>query len=206
MTEPQLIHTTYKVSRELPAMLLLPAGKPPLGGWPLVLALHGMGESCDLFAEQLQPAISVGGRAWLIPSGPLALERRREPGIGYAWYIFGGDQERLKQSTAAAAGELGGLLASVAAEHPVNPGLASVVGFSQGGYLASVLWTHIAGLRAICCIGGRLKQEWWPEVPSRRPGVLAVARGGRSVRASRISGQSSGGRICPWVHSRDATV
>jgi predicted esterase len=167
---------TYTVNREARALVITP-GCELAGGWPVTLALHGMGENAEWFAQVLQPAIRRGDRVWVIPDGPLPFEKRREPGIGHAWYLFAGDQGRLRAGMAEAARWLAGLIGRVRSDGVrvgVDWGRLDVVGFSQGGYLASVLWMDMPGVSRVVCIGGRLKQEWWPDEMAGAPQFLQL--------------------------------
>lgn len=171
----------YTVTRRVPALVIVPDSPAPRGGHPVTLALHGMGESAESFATVLEPAIAHGRRAWVIPTAPHAFEKRRERGLGHAWYLFAGDQELLRASMIETSGWLAGLMETLhrsATSNDTQPGPAlnlgaiDVLGFSQGGYLASVLWMHMTGIARVICMGGRLKQEWWPESATPAPRFL----------------------------------
>lgn len=171
------IRINYPVGFEARALVLSPGAgvRVPEEGFPVTLALHGMGENAESFAAVLEPAIAKGGRVWVIPDGPHPFEKRREPGIGHAWYLFAGDQQRLRAGMADAAKWLAGLLGRVKADRAggkIDWTRLDVLGFSQGGYLAGVLWMDMPGVARVVCAGGRLKQEWWPEHAGGAPSFL----------------------------------
>jgi predicted esterase len=162
------------VSRASRALLLLPASAAaghatnPADGLPLTLALHGFGKDAHSFADKLALRDFARDRAWLIPDGFLPFEKRREPGIGYAWYLFAQDQMLLRATMEEACVNLQSVLHRALAEAAesgvaVNRHRISILGFSQGGYLAGVLaaWKPSV-FHAAACACGRLKHEFVP--------------------------------------------
>ena len=152
--------------------LELPPGAPPPGGFPILLALHGFGEDGDTMAERLGPREGATC-ARLLPDGPFPVElregeRRR---IGRAWYQYDGDQETFLRALTWGQDHLRRLLEAVAERHPVDPRRVVLLGFSQGGYLASAAALRerdrYRGLVAVAC---RIKTEILSD-------ELAAARG-----------------------------
>ncbi len=103
-------------------------------GAPLVIALHGWGMSDRSFHRWLTPAIERGGLSWWIPRGILPCEVRQKK-IGYAWYVFDGDQDHLRASMDQSRAYLAGLAAT--ARRSLRPSSITLLGFSQGAYLGS---------------------------------------------------------------------
>ena len=150
----------------------------PEGGGkaPLVLGLHGLSMSGHEMRHWLTPAIAKGTHAWLLPDGPFPFERRNGNGIGHAWYLFAGDQKRLRATMDEAVGYLAKVLDEAARHVEFDASRVTVLGFSQGGYLASVLGaTMQARFRGVCCAGGRLKHEFFaPPVAGKSPKFLQL--------------------------------
>lgn len=186
-----LTKISVEMRRGVAALLVVPPGNPPTGGWPLTVALHGWSESAESFAQVLAPAIERGGRAWLIPNGPLPFEKRRERGIGYAWYLFAGDQALMRASMGEATAMLSALIGAAVNESDgtINGEAVTLLGFSQGGYLAGVSWMDMPGVVGVVCIGGRLKAEWWPRKDGRRVRFLQLHGGSDSSVASELAGK-----------------
>jgi predicted esterase len=151
--------TQVTLSREY--TLTLPAGAPPAGRWPVLLGLHGFGESGERLAARLA-GLEGAPYARLYPDGPFPIEMREPEGsrIGATWYQYTGDQEAFLRALAFAEGYLRDLLTAVARKHPVDPGRVVLLGYSQGGYLAGVAAfrdrDRYRGLVGIAC---RIKTE-----------------------------------------------
>ena len=145
-----------------------------LDSLPVVLALHGMGESAESFRKKLSPLIERSTYALIIPDAPLPFEVRRAKRLGYAWYVFAGDQDLLRESMNAAVEHLLATLDAVLPPYKQDRKI-SVVGFSQGGYLASVLGGNNPNkFHSVCCIGGRLKHEFFGSAGEDAPRFLQL--------------------------------
>lgn len=179
------IQGTHRYSTTLPYVLLLPlqAGRET----PLIVALHGMGQSPDVMMEKLGD-LTGGQYAWLLPRGPWPYEMRRREGtrIGYAWYTFDGDQSALRAQMDSAGAYLADLHDEVRAEH--GTGKSVLIGFSQGGYVAGYIGPQQPGrYSAAACISGRVKHEFLAGAASEALAMpLASFHGGSDerVRAS----------------------
>jgi len=153
-----------------------------LPGAPLVIALHGWGMTDRAFARWLGPAIESGGLSWWIPRAILPFEvgRRR---IGYGWYVFDGDQERLRASMDEARAYLSGLAAT--ARRTLRPSAVTLLGFSQGAYLASYAALTRPDLfdRLVCCCG-RPKTEFVDDLAAAGGLRILVQTGTRDESVS----------------------
>lgn len=143
---------------------------------PLIIGLHGMGQNEDLFRRALAPLLN---EPWLFcfPRGGLPYEIRKPERrrVGYAWYVFDGNQEALRASMEHSCRYLLEVQDVVRKEYAISR--TAVVGFSQGGYLAGVLAAQNAGrIGAAACIGGRLKWEFMPEGGGARLAQIHGAR------------------------------
>ncbi|MAG57430.1 MAG: hypothetical protein CMJ83_14155 [Planctomycetes bacterium] len=117
----------------------LPAGDTPVGGWPLLVLLHGYGQSGAAMAERLDGfGDAPYARLWPDAPFPIELQRDERRVVGHAWYQYTGDQDAFVRALDFGRAHLRTLLDSVAADHCVDPSRAMLCGYSQGGYLAGV--------------------------------------------------------------------
>jgi phospholipase/carboxylesterase len=146
--------------------------------YPLIVALHGMGQDAGFLKRDLAPLLSKP-YVWLFPRGPYPMEvRAREMRIGYAWYMFDGDQPRLRASMELTSRHLLAVMDTVWNSYRLDLSRAAVLGFSQGGYMAGVLggWNS-KRFKAACSISGRIKHEFLSEAGKRVK--LAQVHGGK---------------------------
>jgi predicted esterase len=151
-------------------------------GAPLVIALHGWGMSERSFERWLAPGIDSGGLSWWIPRGILPCEVRSRR-IGYSWYVFDGDQEKLHAGMNEARAYLAGLVEM--ARRTLRPSHITLLGFSQGAYLGS----HVALTRPdlfdrlVCCCG-RPKPEFLDDLAGPRALRILVQTGANDTSVS----------------------
>jgi len=134
--------------------------RPAAPGAPLVLALHGQGESEGVMEER------VGDRAadvaWAFPRAPYPEERRRRETIriGYSWYQYTGDPDAFHESLRITGTWLLGVLDRMLEETKADPARVHLLGFSQGGYLAgSMAFTWPERFAGCAILGARYKTE-----------------------------------------------
>ena len=168
---------------ECPYTLVLPEGYRRDRAWPLVIALHGMGQYEALMQRAMSPLFDRPWM-WLFPRGvyPFEMRQPEKIRIGYAWYLYTGDQDALRESFRVSDQHLMNLQDVVRKEHPVSE--TAVIGFSQGGYLAGyVAPQHPERFKAAGSIGGRIKHEFLEDAPeTARKGVaLAQFHGGKDA-------------------------
>lgn len=159
------MHGSRPFTLDVPFEVVRPAGLDASIRVPLVVALHGMGQDPETIKRDLAPLFARPW-AWLLPRGPYPMEvRGRTMRIGYAWYMFDGDQPRLRASMEQTSRHLLGVLDTVWNAGGIDLSRAAVVGFSQGGYMAGVLgaW-NFRRFKAALSIAGRLKHEFMAEV------------------------------------------
>ncbi len=129
---------------------------------PVLLALHGMGMDADKFQRILRH-LESNEMLVVVPEGMYPFERRVEGSIeiGYAWYLYRGDQEEFHEQLERSERHLLALLDKVERDYSIDRKRSVVLGFSQGGYLAGFM-----GLRNRDRFGGlviasaRLKHEF----------------------------------------------
>lgn len=129
-----------QVSWEAEWRLDLPAADPPEGGWPVLVGLHGFGDTGPGLAERLG-TFDDAPYARLWPDGPFPVEMREDDvrRIGRSWYQYDGDQARFLAALDRCARFVLEVVDTVANAHPVDVGRAVVLGYSMGGYPAG--WT-----------------------------------------------------------------
>lgn len=128
----------------------------------LVVALHGQGMRPASFARETLPAMPE--RATVVyPQAPLPFEVRRPGRIkqGNGWYIYlGPTDEGFLASMQRAENWLRYVLEATLARGGLDPDRVSLMGFSQGGYLAGYVGLRNAALfDRLVVAGARLKHE-----------------------------------------------
>jgi len=168
----------------LRSLVRAPRSQP---GAPLVIALHGWGMSDRSFHRWLAPGIERGGLSWWIPRGILPCEVRQRK-IGYSWYVFDGDQDRLRARMDEARGYLAGVVQM--ARESLRPSSITLLGFSQGAYLASYVALTRPDLfdRLVCCCG-RPKAEFVEDLGAAGEMEILIQTGDKddSVRPELIA-------------------
>ncbi len=120
----------YTTRAEAPQTLEidLPSGRPPVGGWPVVLAIHGGGWrkfDAEEYARKVAPALVHAGFAVVAPNYVLA-----RPGAP-SWPLALDDLQDAVSWVGATSSEFGW-----------NSGELAVMGQSAGGHLAAMLGTE----------------------------------------------------------------
>ena len=131
------------------------------GDGSLVLALHGMGMSAASFARDVLPCVPERASV-LIPQAPLPFEVRGAKGIrqGNGWYVYTGDTEEFVASMRHAEAWLLRQLDFTVSDHHIDPKRVSLLGFSQGGYLAAYVGVrHASRFRRLVVAAARIKHE-----------------------------------------------
>ncbi|MGE4619704.1 MAG: hypothetical protein AAEJ04_07850 [Planctomycetota bacterium] len=130
-----------------------------------LVGLHGLGQNGSVLAKILAP-LTQQGVALLLPDGPHRHEVRKHNQIrqGHAWYIYTGDQELFLQSLLRSEKDLLDLVRPTLKEHGIEGENCTLLGFSQGGYLAGFVACRQPQLFRNCVIASaRLKHEFLTE-------------------------------------------
>lgn len=145
-------------------------GANPHESLPLVVALHGLGDTPEAFGELYA---GFDGKARILLLGaPDAF------GGGYSWFPFrpeASDEERAREISRAAE-RLAPMLPSLAAARPTR-GKPILTGFSQGGMLSFAIAARHPELVACALpIGGVLPEALWPPLDPkvRHPRIVAL--------------------------------
>lgn len=140
-----------------------------------MIALHGWGMTARAFERWLRAGIDHKPVSWWLPRGILPVEVRSRK-IGYAWYVFDGDQTALRAGMEEAAAYLAGLVDM--ARRSLAPSSVTLLGFSQGAYLGSYAALTRPDLydRFVCCCG-RPKAEFVKDLGGAR-GVRVLVQTG----------------------------
>lgn len=144
----------------------LPDGEPDDAALPLVVGVHGLGDTpesfCHVFGEL---------RARVRVACPRAFARH---GRGWSWFPVGRGDAAQAIDIAAAADRLGEAIAALAAARRA-PGSPIVTGFSQGGALALALAVRRPGsIRRAVPIGGWLPPGLHPAEGSHVAPITAL--------------------------------
>lgn len=137
---------------------------PTNGERSLIVALHGMGMSGGSFLRVLRHLPTTG--VVVAPDGPYPFEKRttQEITIGYGWYIYRGDQDEFREHLERSEAFLLDLVDRVADKYNVDRGRTTLIGFSQGGYLAGfAALRHPERFPGLVIASSRLKHEFLTE-------------------------------------------
>ncbi len=145
-------------THEVPVDLHRPEGG---GDGALIVALHGMGMNAEVFARDALPLVPDGA-SLLLPQGPLPFEVRRHEGMrqGNGWYVYTGENQAFLTSMGTTEAWLVEVIRTAVARDGFDPARVSLVGFSQGGYLAAYLGLRHPDLfRRLVVAAARIKHE-----------------------------------------------
>ena len=157
-------------------LTVLPDGYGPELRYPLVIMLHGFGANMADLAG-LAPAINATGYVYACPNAPIPFDLGLGQ-TGYGWTSPRG--QSTKEEVAEAEGLLGGFFDEVFEQFQVAPGLAVLLGFSQGGGM-----TYRCGLgrddkfAGLIALSASLPdpQELEDRLPQRRTQPIFIAHG-----------------------------
>jgi len=127
----------------------------------LVVALHGQGMSPRTFRREVLPAVPEHATA-LLPQAPLPFEIRKDGRFrqGNSWYVYLGDTPEFLSSMGRAENWLRFVLEATLARGGLDADRVSLLGFSQGGYLAGYVGLRDPDrYRRLVVAGARLKHE-----------------------------------------------
>ncbi|MCA8912002.1 MAG: hypothetical protein KDB82_09870 [Planctomycetes bacterium] len=161
---------------DCPYTLVLPKGYDAGRAWPMVIALHGMGHTHDIMRRYVAPLLDRPWM-WVFPRGVYPFEMRQPDKIriGYAWYLYTGDQDALRESMRLSTQHLLDVQDVIRKDFAISD--SAVIGFSQGGYLAGYVAPHNPErFKAAGCIGGRLKHEFMDDIPEGAAEKVALAQ------------------------------
>ena len=133
---------------------------------PLVLAIHGLGDSPSSFKRLLEAY--QGPLHALIPAGP------SRTSVGYSWFdvrVKSAQVQELSSGIAHSAAMLAELLQAEAPD-----GDAVILGFSQGGYMSlAVATAYPDRVQKAISMGGGLPEPLWPQdVPAEGPEIVIL--------------------------------
>jgi len=135
--------------------LVEPPAEPGPGRPPLLVALHGQGQSGERHRRWMGDAVPAHF-ASAFPDGFLPHEVRRPDRpirIGYGWYLYTGDRDALKESLAKTEAALWRVVDGAVAALDADPSAVWLAGFSQGAYL-----THSAAVHGVDRVAGWIGQ------------------------------------------------
>jgi phospholipase/carboxylesterase len=151
-------HIEVPFTSRASCLLLGPEAPPSSSGGkpPLLVALHGQDQSGARQRRWLQKALPPNFAA-AFPDGFHKHEVRkpeRPMRLGYAWYMFTGDQEAFNRSLQESEVGLWSLVDRALDSLDADPARVYLCGFSQGAYL-----THCAAVRAPQRVAGWVAQS-----------------------------------------------
>lgn len=145
------------------------AGAPASARLPTILAIHGLGDTPESFAEIF--------RGFPVPARVIAPRAPTPWGEGFAWMttrVRDGQEAELAREVDASAARLVALMERVAARRDVQ-GPLLVTGFSQGGILTyAVTLARPDLVRAAFPLAGLLPESRLPSLPRARPDAPSI--------------------------------
>lgn len=151
------------IQSRLPVEYLARESRSESGPQGLVLLLHGYSQTAEKMLLHCGAAIPPE-YAVISLSGPFPIpERTRKPSpqwkLGYAWYFYDNETDRYVVDMSIALEFCSGVVLRLSAERGWDSLPLTIVGFSQGGYLAPFVGRAIARTRAVIGIGCRFREE-----------------------------------------------
>jgi predicted esterase len=151
----------------------------------LVLLLHGYAESGRKIFKLLEPQIGSDAVV-LAPNGPFPMPRRIPNGyaVGFSWYFYDDSRDEYFIDMELGLTYLRGVVTGLGLDHlPLT-----VIGFSQGGYLAPFLGQSLTQTRHVIGIGCEFLAE---ELKAGIPFRIDAMHGGKDDVVSASRAQSS---------------
>ncbi len=129
----------------------------------LVLLLHGLDERGLRILRKLMKYLPESAHV-LAPNGPFPLPRPKADRMdyGYTWYFY----DRFTQSYHIDQTLALSLLKSLLAEKNPSNLPITVIGFSQGGYLAPLLGYEDSNIKTVIGLGCEFRERFFKSVPS----------------------------------------
>jgi predicted esterase len=152
----------------------------------VILLLHGLGERGRRIYRKLGPYLPDDALI-LAPNGPFPLNHEGDNRMGYTWYFYSRAEQRyvLNQDMARSwIKELLGLK---------NPGKLplTIIGFSQGGYLAPLVGHDAAETKLVIGLGCEFRQSLVTHMPAfRLEGIHGLNDTVISLEGSRSEAQA----------------
>ena len=118
--------------------------RPPLGPEqekvPVLIALHGQGMSASLSLRILRH-LDAERMLLVVPEGvyPFEIRKKKTMEIGYAWYLYRGEQEEFLHHLKRGEEYLLSLYDELERRYSIDRARSVLLGFSQGGYLAGFI-------------------------------------------------------------------
>jgi phospholipase/carboxylesterase len=178
--------------------LLSPPRAPGAGRPPLLISLHGQGQSGERQARWMAEAVPPHfAAAW--PDGFHAHEVRkpeRPIRLGHGWYLYTGDEAAFRASLLESEAALWRLIGAAIEELGADPSRLWLHGFSQGAYLAHCVACRAPSrLRGWIAQAGRLKWEFLGERIEDLVGKPVLVQHGRNDRSLALERAERGVQI-----------
>jgi predicted esterase len=120
----------------------------------IIVLLHGYEQSGEKMMEKLKSAIPSDA-VILAPNGPFPLPRRTESGyrLGFSWYFWNPFTDEYFVDMEIAVKFVQGLVQEMALKHSLPDLPITLIGFSQGGYLAPFVAQAISRVDHVIGLG-----------------------------------------------------
>jgi len=140
--------------------LILPASEIQNEKNELFILLHGYEQNKDYMLKKVAPWLPQHAHV-LIPNAPFPLPKRENDHftLNFAWYFF----DTLKQQYFYAHKQAANYLKQVIQQLKLLHLPATIIGFSQGGYLAPFLGLEIKSCQRIISLNAELREFLLPE-------------------------------------------
>ncbi len=124
------------------------------GSGPLIICLHGYGQSGEKFYNSIASILPKNAKV-LIPNGPFPLpgKARTAEALGHAWYFYDAKSDEYYVSYDIAVG----LIVKLIDHFNLTSCEKTILGYSQGGYLAPFLAQELTNLKNIVSINGSFR-------------------------------------------------
>ncbi len=123
---------------------------------PLIICLHGYGQSAEDFFKLIEPAIPQNATL-LIPNGPYPLpgKARTIESLGFAWYFYDSKSKEYYVPYKIPANLIKDLINSLDLAYRKK----IIIGYSQGGYLAPFLAQELNMVEKVICLNSSFRPD-----------------------------------------------
>ena len=162
----------------------------------LFVLLHGFDQLAEKLYQKFEPYLPEQGHAILAPNGPFPIPRRTDQGyrLGCSWYFYDASRDDYYMDMSIGVKFVSELIKRLSLSHVPT----TLIGFSQGGYLAPFIAQAMPQVDHVIGIGCEfLTEEMRPEIGFRMDAVHGARDEVVSAEEARLQRQKLDDRGVP---------